>query len=261
LDSVIGYCQQANINGREGGIALNCMTHGPGGFSNCITYNCVADGNSTGFYVPKAYTNTNIKVYIRNCVAINCTTAFNINSGLVESKFSNNAADQVVGYGADNIDNIDKYACFENPDGFDFHLKAGSPLNETGYDLSGVNDTDIDWQPWTVPYSIGFDQPWVFTVPIIISCLTSLWLPIEWARVYCEEWAVGPWTQWTEIMNVLSDVNWEALFDYPYWGTPQEIQKWRSRKSSSAPFFKTWHFFWEIWPDGLSTTSVMVSDD
>lgn len=210
----------------QGGSTASCFTSYDRG---AVIRNCKSFGGSIGFDIGNYDT-----AYLYNNIAIDYTTrGFHFGTSGIEGELINNAAFSAAGQGFNTIpaamtvdsnassDNsaqgnnalINQVAttCFKNPAAYDYHLAVDSPLKDIGFNLTGKNDTDIDGQPWTVPYSIGFDQPGSFTVPIKISGI-----PINTeVRIYNVSGA--------ELVGIEDSVSNTVELDMPYTGTPEEV--------------------------------------
>lgn len=129
-------------------------------FRNAGTWNMkncavVRPSNRTVYYT--AYWCDWVTLNLDNCAAFGFSA---INNGWIGTA-RNNAADVAIGFGSNNQAGLTYADQFEEPDSgagvHDFRLKAGSALIGTGFDLSGVVDTDIVGKARSDPYDIG---PW-----------------------------------------------------------------------------------------------------
>ncbi len=199
--------------GDAGGRFVNCIAMVENGYgfysrnyNQIKVYNSIAYECQNGFYVEQHESGF---AEVKNCVAIDCVNyGFSLYAGMPADNQKNNASTGTDAPGADSIQNIVAADCFENVGALDFHLKAGSQLKNTGFDLSGVNSTDIDQQPWEIPYSIGIDQSGEFTVPISISGVP---LNTEF-RIYDDDEV--------ELAGVENTTADPAVLDMPYPGNP-----------------------------------------
>jgi len=166
------------------GVITNCIALGTGqgvafrvgnaNYSSGTALNCVAYNFGVGFQGGTG-AGDNVST-IKNCVAVDCTTGFyNVqSSSATYIQWDHNASldDETAlvfpstnGVTPTTHVGITKASCFKNADGYDFHLEVGSELDKAGVDLDGINDLDIDGQPWrnddgaVVTQSIGVDQP------------------------------------------------------------------------------------------------------
>lgn len=192
------------------------------------------------WFIVDVYSNAVLK----NCVAANCTTWFYKDSTSSWTGSSNNASTDTTAPWTSSIQSIVANDCFVNPAGYDMHMKAWSPLIGVGANTSAEWVLkDIDEQPWTVPYSIGADQPWTFTVPIIIRGVPTN----TEIRVYKV-------SDGSELIGIESSSTTNVTLDMPYtWPVTANIR-----------ILNLWYDFLplsaEIWPNGVDFPISMRPD-